>query len=466
MSHLENEFGFGSEFSDLMGSNKDNLIFAENENSTKVLFDPNIKRVTNATNIYEFSIDKDRDDIKKYLCCYSDPSNPIQNIGRPFPKTKFTRDIFEKYLNFDNTYKRKELVEVDPILVTAASSNHYNEHLTHFPSIKKHFPNHRILFYDLGLNPAQVLQIKKRSDIYIYRKFNFKKMPWHVQNLNNFAWKIIVWVQSLLEFGAIMYFDTSVWFTNNYSYVLKTKMARIDTGTLEQDFLFFLKKSSHGIASHTHTSLYSFFPSDYFSHLGAPVPGKGIKMHMAGGVIIYHTDFVKEKILKWAFLCALTKECIDPENSQKGCSNLSGARYLYNQELTVGGDQEETPVSDQDFDAVDDQIQNQNQNSNSNSTEHQKPIKYCHRYDQSLLSILLANEYKYDFSNTEITDPGDKNSNFAYILRSNDQEIEYDSELRRIVTMETRPNLAGYLTDADEIRIRDKIINDTFHTFL
>merc|ERR1712187_687818 len=50
-------------------------------------------------------------------------------------------------------------------------------------------------------------------------------------------------------------------------------------------------------------------------------------MKMAGAVIIYNTDFCKMKILKWAFLCALTQDCIAPHGAMKGCGKPNWWMY-------------------------------------------------------------------------------------------------------------------------------------------
>ena len=70
-------------------------------------------------------------------------------------------------------------------------------------------------------------------------------------------------------------------------------------------------------------------------------------MKMAGGVIMFNTNDCKDNLLRWAILCALNKDCIAPQGARKTCP--------------------------------------------PGTNKYQPHI--CHRYDQALMSILLANQY-------------------------------------------------------------------------
>ena len=67
-------------------------------------------------------------------------------------------------------------------------------------------------------------------------------------------------------------------------------------------------------------------------------------------LLIYKTQSIYENVLKWLFLCALKRECISPPNAELMCS-FSGNHF----------------------------------------TDYAE----CHRYDQSILNILLCNYFKY-----------------------------------------------------------------------
>merc|ERR1712176_825760 len=88
--------------------------------------------------------------------------------------------------------------------------------------------------------------------------------------------------------------------------------------------------------------MYIFFPSNITAHM---YPYNMMKT--MGSVIIFNTNDCKDSLMRWAMLCALNKDCIAPMGSRKECP--------------------------------------------SGTNKYQPHI--CHRYDQALLSILLANRY-------------------------------------------------------------------------
>ena len=87
---------------------------------------------------------------------------------------------------------------------------------------------------------------------------------------------------------------------------------------------------------------YTFFPSNITSHM---YPYNFMKT--AGAVIVFNTENCKDDILRWALLCVLNEDCLEPIGSRKECPEDSN---IYQPHI-------------------------------------------CHRYDQSILSILLANRY-------------------------------------------------------------------------
>ena len=134
-------------------------------------------------------------------------------------------------------------------------------------------------------------------------------------------------------------------------------------------FIYYIHPAGHNIAWATHPEMFSYFPSDV-SKFNEDVKKGGRGMSMAGAVIIYDTERCRNGILKWAYMCALTKECISPT------TGLSSPK-LWHGIMTV----------DNHF--------------CNGTAPRQKPFN-CHRYDQSLLSILVNNFYGYETSRFHI----------------------------------------------------------------
>ena len=72
----------------------------------------------------------------------------------------------------DQTFKRKPVESVDaktPFFdlvapVTRCSSNHYGEFKHHIEEFRKQFPGIKWFFYDLGLNDAEINEVRTMPD--------------------------------------------------------------------------------------------------------------------------------------------------------------------------------------------------------------------------------------------------------------------------------------------------------------
>lgn len=217
------------------------------------------------------------------ICCYNDPSDtkkPKQRIGRPFIRNKEIDKYWTEYMDNENAVikSKSEKMKIIPQLVTAASEDHFQEHIQHMGQIKKHYPNQKVVIYDLGLTSDQVEYITDKPDLYIYEVFDFWKYGWHTQTLQNFAWKILVWMETLQKYKAIQYFDSSIWFRNNGTLAKEEKIYKLNSC-----WLYYIKKAGHDITSHTHPTMMSYFPADWVKFMNNDIAA----MYMAGAVIIY-----------------------------------------------------------------------------------------------------------------------------------------------------------------------------------
>ena len=215
-----------------------------------------------------------------------------------------------------NSHSKSKIV---PVSVTAVSSDHFHEHLTHVTNARKFLQNETIIIYDLGLTPGQVKWIKNQSN-YQYRYFDLKMYPSHVAELKNYAWKIIIWAEILIEFQALVWFDSSIWFWADIKQAITETIFKKNSS-----WLYYIKPAAHDISSYTHPGMYSFFPSDLFKH-----GGDRTHMKMAGAVVMFNDGVLRDEILGWGLLCALTEDCIQPKRSRKQC-NLPNNHYAYNQ---------------------------------------------------------------------------------------------------------------------------------------
>ena len=119
-----------------------------------------------------------------YICCYRDPSDMDNNIGRPFPMNDYIKDVWFNYMKVPTI----NIEHTKPVPVTALSDNHYPEHKQRIHSFLDKNPGVKVVVYDLGLNKNNLKELKSQK--FIVKKFDFERYPEHVKNLDNFAWKI------------------------------------------------------------------------------------------------------------------------------------------------------------------------------------------------------------------------------------------------------------------------------------
>uniref|UniRef100_A0A2C9M1V7 Uncharacterized protein n=1 Tax=Biomphalaria glabrata TaxID=6526 RepID=A0A2C9M1V7_BIOGL len=239
----------------------------------------------------------------------------------------------------------------DIILLTAASSNHFNEsqallqtvHTNLFPILK----NFTLIFYDIGLTSQEKALMMKNCRCQ-YLHFPFEVFPEFLRELRCYSWKPVMIKSMLQKANIIVWMDASVRFldqTENIQVVIGNARKRgVQIGG-----------SNVISAFRTFRSMYHFFgdePCAYFA-LGMAKATFGI----------YHNEiFVDRAILApWA-ACALTAECMCPPDRFMGTCRQSKDMFKLWREQ--GG-----------------------------------PIIYglCHLYDQSAISLILHKLYQESF---------------------------------------------------------------------
>ena len=264
-------------------------------------------------------------------------------VGEDFDFVDENRNTVQTILR-NETFKRKPVVSVDPntpffdliVPVTGASSNHFRECKANIEHFSKQFPGKRVIFYDLGLDDSQVSFVKSLPFVTL-KKFEFASYPAHVRNLHNYAWKTLIIQQILAEFDGVMWFDSSVKFNGDHTHAIIERLVRHKSG-----FMFYVSSAGHSIITATHPRMMEYLPMEK--------TGAVKNMLQGGAVIVINTAEVQKYIMKWLVVCVLKTDCIAPDGSTLWCN------YNFPRE-SFGG---------------------------------------CHRYDQSILNILVSNAYNYE----------------------------------------------------------------------
>ncbi|KAL6736497.1 hypothetical protein Aduo_006843 [Ancylostoma duodenale] len=291
-----------------------------------------------------------------YDFCYHLPENPTIK-GR-----RFSCD-HAPYLDALDLLSPQHLVDLShddlppPAFVTAMSENHYDEGLTLIVYMRKLWPRQKIIVYDLGLEPKSVKDLKSKCLVEL-RKFPFDKYPSRVRTLSEFRWKPILIAMVVDEYGAVWYMDTSVrWLKDRRQVVYEEFTCRKNMGTKlfgigkNKDFqsAYMLHYySGHSIFAATNPGMYKYIPTNIDA-----IKKNQSANHDANFAFIVKTPDSVE-ILKWYVMCALEKECIAPSGAQVWC--------IFKEDRF---------------------------NDYAN----------CHRYDQSVINLLLANSYDYNTKN-------------------------------------------------------------------
>uniref|UniRef100_A0A0N4ZCD2 Peptidase_M16_C domain-containing protein n=1 Tax=Parastrongyloides trichosuri TaxID=131310 RepID=A0A0N4ZCD2_PARTI len=311
--------------------------------------------------------------------------------GKRFNSTLYSYLEEFKLEKSDSDYIDPIIDEIPkPVIVTAFSQNHFEEADNLIRSIRKFLPTHKVVIYDLGLEEASIDIIRKVCNVE-YRKFNYSKYPPHVEDLMTYAWKPIILAETLRDFKAIWYADSSIRFTKsdlsqvyglincrrnhkkNHKKFEQEKMEKknlnenVEVGNYKNSIKFNWKInvehchkaafllhgfSGHGILPASHIGMLKYLATN------TKLMGSNkSRMYDANFIYAVKTYDTAYEILKWLLLCALEKECIAPNGSKVyNCYNLWDKKY--------------------------------------SDISHS-----CHRFDQSAMNILLSNGNNYNPKN-------------------------------------------------------------------
>ncbi|ELU17546.1 hypothetical protein CAPTEDRAFT_202960 [Capitella teleta] len=220
------------------------------------------------------------------------------------------------------------------VFVVASPSQHYMQSLEVIASIQKFFPNHYILFYDLGLTPTQAWHARTLCHV-IYKKYSYSAYPQtlgrHVVDRQVHLAMVIQ--DALLTSPGIFYLDNSI---------------RMRSSDLSQAFN--MAKLNGGAVFFDINSSNTFNSEELLTHFPSSPMIKSVPMVKATAMLIYSTKAMMNNILWWWFACSLDPTCMT--------SNVIPSCDYWR-------DDEQTSYAD------------------------------CRVHDQSVLNVLLANYYDF-----------------------------------------------------------------------
>lgn len=185
-----------------------------------------------------------------------------------------------------------------PVLVSGASSNHYEEgnlFIYHLNSVvRPSYPSVPFYFFDLGMKHWQTQKISQTCNCTVV-KFPFHKYPAHIKDMLGFCWKPLLMKMVLQTHRFTMWMDTSTRFqTSNLDNLFRRAQQQGVMASLDK----------HSIASHTHQDTFSFLQE-------APCLFKDLG-EFQGGLVLIHSGntTVYEYLLQPWVACALIEDCM------------------------------------------------------------------------------------------------------------------------------------------------------------
>lgn len=229
------------------------------------------------------------------------------------------------------------------VMVTGSSSNHYDESLVLLNSIQQHYPNSTILYWDLGLTKVQAMSLRSVCGV-SYRHFNFSRYPKHVANLKTCAFKAAIILESLMEHTAVWWLDSSIRFTSSDSNMIYKSVIAMKGLGLFGD-------AGHTVYAATYPQMYDYIATDKDML-------KVTKTSMGGSIIVVNTKEIFSTFLAWFYMCSMDEHCLAPVAIPGNC-NFSAPGGFAN----------------------------------------------CHRFDQSLVTILAANIWGFNSQSYRLRHP-------------------------------------------------------------
>uniref|UniRef100_A0A0N5A6R0 Exported protein n=1 Tax=Parastrongyloides trichosuri TaxID=131310 RepID=A0A0N5A6R0_PARTI len=368
----------------------------------------------------------DINELDKYnpedLCFYKNKTYDLRYSMPTDPKRrgiKFDCN-FMKYLDDFGYLDEKNYVDLtkEPSpkskFVTGITNDHRKEAQFLLDSFEKYFPGEKIIVYGMGMKPDNRKSLKALKYVE-YRDFDTSKYPKHVAKAKSYAFKYLIASEVLKEYKGATWVDSSVRFQKkgfmnqiaklwdcykgrlpdhkhkeqlklgkakrleNYKNVAVNRTCKKKCfllikyrGNNRKLFNFNVKHcykapillhipTFHGITPTIFPKFSEYFPTDFKQY-----DNRTGRQYSSGFVSYVKSKDAIDSFLSWAVLCSLTPSCTEPVRWFP-----CGPHF----------------------------------NKNNLFAKHH----VCHRFDQTLLTVLLHNSNNFDYRNyvTEIHDYAD-----------------------------------------------------------
>ncbi|XP_067668508.1 uncharacterized protein [Haliotis asinina] len=231
---------------------------------------------------------------------YQEYADRLRSILKPIESVNTTlRDNITEMMKVKSPVRRV-------VIATGASSDHFLEsqglvrslHQNVFPELH----NYTFVYYDLGLNPNQIKQLKKHCQCEV-RRYPVEKMPAMHKKLRCYTWKTFI-IQANIRFGDILIWaDASIRFS-------KSSIGPLLKDVNAKGVIMGLDSPVYSVADHVQKTTI-----DYFGEKTCDFAQVG---EMAATFLAFKNErFVREAILNPWIACALDSKCMCPSDPEK-----------------------------------------------------------------------------------------------------------------------------------------------------
>ena len=183
------------------------------------------------------------------------------------------------------------------VVVTAFSSNHFNEALDMLGSVYYYLPRVKIIIYDLGLSSSQVKSLKHLDNLEV-RPYSFRAHPIFgsgKRGLGGYTWKVHIINAVSQQYNVLLWLDTSI-------RIVKP----LTNGVLQRLIIFPLIAGK----IHNFNNIATFAVDSTIQYLNVSRKDMiGIKGFQANCLLFYMNNKIKVLLNKWVD-CAEHRECL------------------------------------------------------------------------------------------------------------------------------------------------------------
>jgi len=201
-----------------------------------------------------------------------------------------------------------------PVFVIAIRSENIHSFHRFLGSFRLHFPEKKLLVYNLDLEPEE-LNLIRRTCQCLVRDVHWDVYPAHVRDLTLGAYRPVLIQETLQEFGIVFWCHHTMRFNSSELYELRSKAESLGV----------IAWTSHNYP----TSAYTHFTT--FRYLkAAPQRYHFHRMVEPDSAVYCNTYRLHTKLMLPWVLCALDLDCIAPHGSRStGCNLAQRPRFLY-----------------------------------------------------------------------------------------------------------------------------------------